>query len=325
MAEENKVLKPLFIALIVLLLIINAFLFYNNRQMKAQHEQAVATLADEKAGLQSEVDKALADIEQLRLDNSQLDSSLGTARSEIEAKAAEIKKLLSKGNASRSELAKARQMIESLRGEVETFKRQIAELQYANQQLTTEKTTLTEQNVSLKTNLDSQLTQNQQLQQKNTDLTSKTENLTQAKESLTKTVNRGKVLSAGNISGSGVKVKRSGKEVATSRNQRAEKMKVCFDVLENAIADPGQKTIYLRIVTPKGEVMSIESMGSGTIKLSDTGETVQYTAKAAINYQRSVENYCMYWQPDNDFDEGTYEVELYQDGYRIGSSKYVMK
>ena len=70
MAEENKVLKPLFIALIVLLLIINAFLFYNNRQMKAQHEQAVATLADEKAGLQSEVDKALADIEQLRLSQS---------------------------------------------------------------------------------------------------------------------------------------------------------------------------------------------------------------------------------------------------------------
>lgn len=132
-------------------------------------------------------------------------------------------------------------------------------------------------------------------------------------------------MQAANISGSAVNVKKNGKEVSTSKAKRTDQLKVCFDMMRNPIAKAGKKEVMLRIISPQGDVLSVESMGSGVFTHGDTGEQMKYTTKATIDYQNQSENYCMYWEQNSSFIGGNYTAEVYNDGYLIGSGGFSIK
>lgn len=331
-SDEGNSKKPYYLALIGILLLINGILLFNNLSMRKANKETVSSLETEKVQLQSEYDAAVQTLETLKTDKSITDSTLSQIQVELENKKTEIQKLLNKSNASKGDLSAARTMIENLKTSIQGYEQQISQLSYANQQLTGENTglksdvaakgqTITQQNDSI----GKLATEKQALSTEKENISRQRDELNTQKEILTSQVNRASVMIATNITATGVKTRKSGKEITTDNNKRVQKLKICFDILPNAVAKPGNKEIMLRMISPKGEVLAIQTLGSGVFTNTQTGEEMQYTKKEIFAFSNQKENHCMYWEQNNPFDEGVYTAEVYHDGYLIGSNNIQLK
>lgn len=330
--SEGNSKKPIYLALIGILLLINGILLFNNLSMRKANKETVTTLEGEKAQLQAEYDTAVQALETLKTDKAATDTTLAQIQLELEAKKNEIQKLLSKSNASKGDLSAARTMIENLKTSIQGYEQQISQLRYANQQLTGENTGLKSDVASKSQTIAQQTDSIGRLNTEKASLTSEKENITRQrdelntqKEILTGQVNRASVMIATNITATGIKTRKSGKEVSTDNNKRVQKLKICFDILPNAVAKPGNKEILLRMMSPKGEILAIQALGSGVFTNAQTGEEMQYTKKEIFSFSNQKENHCMYWEQNNPFDEGVYTAEVYHDGYLIGSNNVQLK
>ncbi|HRK28024.1 MAG TPA: hypothetical protein PK239_12155 [Chitinophagales bacterium] len=323
MESNNR--QAIFIGVIALLFLLNMFLLYQNQRLRSQHKDTVQVMETEKNTLQADFDRTIAELEQYKLDSEQKTTEITDLEGKIDEQKQEIAKILSKSNASASELKKARQLIEGLRTSADDYKKQIEALTFQNQQLQQENTGLKGTISEKEQTLQQKEASLAQAEAEKAELASAKQTLSEQKDQLSSTVKRGSVMQAANITGMAVDVRKSGKEVATSRARKADQLKVCFDVLRNPIAKPGRKEIMLRIISPQGDVLSVESMGSGVFTEGETGEQMKYTTKAAIDYQNQSENYCMYWEQNSSFIKGNYTAEVYNDGYLIGSGGFTIK
>jgi hypothetical protein len=86
----------------------------------------------------------------------------------------------------------------------------------------------------------------------------------------------------------------------------------CFTIMENKLAKPGSRTLYLRIVGPDGKVVGASNLGSGTFK-NAAGENIRYTNIKALTYNGSKSNQCMDYESEKEeiFIAGAYRVEIY--------------
>ena len=127
------------------------------------------------------------------------------------------------------------------------------------------------------------------------------------------------------ITAVGYRVKSSGKESDTKKANNIDGVKVCFNTTSNIIADAGPERFYLRIINPRGEVMAIEDLGSGNMKLGNSDESIRYTQYVEIDYANEVTPGCINWQPGISFDSGKYEVEIYNKGFMAGKAAFTLK
>jgi len=77
---------------------------------------------------------------------------------------------------------------------------------------------------------------------------------------------------------------------------------------------------------PEGVTLAVQSQGSGIFDVAETGEQMQYTTKAEIDYKQAKQNVCAYWTgAAGGFAKGKYTAEVYQDGYKIGTKEFMLK
>jgi hypothetical protein len=139
-----------------------------------------------------------------------------------------------------------------------------------------------------------------------------------------KKVELGSLLQPRNILVEGVEKKKNGKEVVVKRVKSTQSLRITFETGENKVLEPGNLSLYLRIMSPKGETISVADQGSGAFKLSEGGETMQYTKKADFDWSQTNKKIVVYWS-QNIQDAGTYKVEIYQSGYLIGKGAVELK
>ncbi|MGB0839778.1 MAG: hypothetical protein ACPGXL_06540 [Chitinophagales bacterium] len=329
----SKSRKPYYIVLILLLLLINGLLFFQSQSLKKQKNAAIENLEDEKSQLEAEYQVLLNELEAYKIENLEMDSTLTSMQEDIDSKKAQINKMLRSSESGKYELAEARKLLSSLRAQSTDYKQQVDALRYENQQLTNANQNLEGENTTLKEDVGKKSEQITSLESDKADLSdakkqleAETSNLKEVKGDLESKVNRASVMRLGrSIVATGVRSKGNGDEVATDNFKRTEKIKVCFDVLPNAVAPVGNKEIILRLTGPNGAPLSVDALGSGVFTIAETGETARYTTKAKIQYNKQEESYCMYWEQNSPFTEGTYKAELFHEGYDIGKTNFVLK
>src|SRR5207248_274433 len=75
---------------------------------------------------------------------------------------------------------------------------------------------------------------------------------------------RAGLLAAMNINATGVVYKGSKKkEKETTTAKKVEKIKICFDADKSPAPDAGTKTFLVRIISPEGVTLAVQSQGSG--------------------------------------------------------------
>lgn len=105
-----------------------------------------------------------------------------------------------------------------------------------------------------------------------------------------------------------------------SRVKNAATLRVDFTISANELAATGNRTVYLRIISPDGYLLSTEAMPT----MLYNGEKLGYSASRDIDYQNEDVDVSIFYKGSG-FIPGAYKVELYTDGYLIGSSEVVMR
>jgi len=294
-AEKKSNNNKIWIILFALSGIFNVYQWQNKNTVIESYEFKTDSLMTAKMDIDKELGETYQELNQYKGINEKLDSLLAEANTNIDQQKARIEKLL------KSEKNSAAQ-IKKLKAELEELKKMRDE--YLEK-------------------IDKLLVENEQLKKDKQELTSTVENLSKNLES---TVNQASVLKSEYMKVKTFKKKSSDKYSETAMAKRTNKMEVCFSVLENKIAKAGERDVYLRIVEPGGKTMGNRSGGSNTFKMANSGEEVQFTSSAKLNYNNVKEDLCINWEEqERIFSPGTYVIELYLDGNLSGATSYVLK
>jgi predicted nucleic acid-binding Zn-ribbon protein len=278
--------------------------FYQHQQSMEKIEYLNIDLKDTenaKILLQQELDNLTSEFEQTKMDLEVKDSVLSKRDAEIFDKQREIQSILNKENVTSDELKKAKRMITALNADIARFKQEIAILQEKNDSLVSANDTL----LYKQTQLSGELTQQKQRADDN-----------EAKMRST--------FSVSNYQIKGLKVKNSGKEVETDKAKRIDKIRVSFDVDPNQWAKSGQSEIYIAIYKPDGTLGKFKDSSPGQLETWSSG-MVDYSDKVSFNYEQGVKQNISFDWEEYDFPKGTYNINLYQNGLKIGQKSLELR
>ncbi|HEY5462343.1 MAG TPA: hypothetical protein VIJ95_03730 [Hanamia sp.] len=302
--------KNLFIGLLIAGIIILAgfFIFDHNKSGEAIQAQQteVAKVTTEKSNIQSSFDASLARLDSMQTANTALDSKLAASNSDISKMKREIRGILNKKNATAAELSKAQDMIAQLNGKITDMENQIAMLTQQNDTLRQNVATLTTEKETISHNLDS---------------------TNVIKQDLEKKVDVASTLNASNISITPYKIRGNGKEKVSTVAKRVDKLVVSFDV-NNRIIQPGTTDVYVVVIGPDGKpvvtTQSTDSTGD-TFATRDEGSKT-FTAKLPVDLQTAqTKNVEFAFAPGSHFQQGSYKIQIYQNGFLIGEKTKELK
>lgn len=161
---------------------------------------------------------------------------------------------------------------------------------------------LNEENEGLRQELTSEKDRNENLSRQN-------ETYSRNNAELSETVKLAKKL---NITGLDLKAYNK-KDKPEKNITKAKKLGVSFTVSPNNTAAPGMKDFYIRIISPEGTLL-----GAGPSFAYD-GTTLQSTASRQMEYANEELQVSIYWNVNSTLTAGTYSVEVFADGYRLGT------
>jgi cell division protein ZapB len=300
--RSNNVLIILLILLLIGSLGFNVYQYFSGRKTESQLNEKVVDSNSLRRELQQQRDSILALLEESRGHSSKLDSTIQGREQELIEKSRRIESLLKDNKISYNKYLSIKDQMEQWKYYAQKYSKEIDELKEQNKKLTA-------QNQSLKT----EVTQKKHAIDTLMDVvTSQGNRLTLAER-----------LTAQDVQITGVKFKGNNKERETDRAGQIEKLKICFTIPENQAALEGERIIYLQIIDPRGQTVSIDALGSGVTMLN--GEQVQFTTQQTIQYTHEAKNYCIYWGKGSEFEKGKYTFNIITNGYSLGQKAYTIK
>lgn len=324
--SENK--KNNFNTLLWVLLIAsilgNTYLLID-RSQKSNKIEEQATAITEAEKLNNELEKqyydAVADLEQLRTDNSELNKVIDQQKEELRVQKEKVAKLIK----SDKDLTKARAEMAKMREQATQYLAQIEQLTNENKQLNADKETLTIEKNQLTSDVAEARRVNDDLSATKATLTSERESLLKEKSELTAKVNRASVIKVDDIAVRGLRIKESGKAVEKSKAKTVNQLEICFMASENKVTDPGVEQFFIRIINPGGETIKLENSGSGIMVNQETKEQIPYTHIKGVQYENAESKVCFEWSPNQEFQPGDYKIEVFNKGFLAGASAFKLK
>ena len=137
-------------------------------------------------------------------------------------------------------------------------------------------------------------------------------------EELTKTVEIASKLTISNLKTAAYKMRSSGKQIETEKARRADVLKISFTIAENKVAKTGDKTYYVQVIDAKNNVLGekkTESFGDKSLTYSFS-TVVQYENKS-VDVTQDL--------PGQDFEKGTYFVNVFDKGELVSKSSFSLK
>ncbi len=195
---------------------------------------------------------------------------------------------------SAAEIKKLKDEIAALRAILRNYVEQINQLNQENEALRAE---------------------NQEIKQENSRLTTRVAETTRQNEHLNERMTLAEKL---NVTGVILKaLNKKGKD--EKKVSKAVQLVVSFTIPQNNSTPVGEKTIYLRIISPSGQLLG----GGGTFPFE--GAQVEYTAKKTIEYAgEEIGGIRIYWDVNTALTAGQYTVELFTGDYRLVSKSLAL-
>ncbi|MGF1564722.1 MAG: hypothetical protein ACFCUH_05085 [Flavobacteriales bacterium] len=282
-----------YLAIIIALLLTCAYLAYNLSKRGDTIETQTETIDQldmERGALELDLQKLRFSYDTLKTENTVLMAEMADQRMQID----DLLKKVKDRDYSVSKLKKeAATLREIMKGYVFT----IDSLNQLNQVL---------------------IAENQEMRSKVDEVSTKNKELLERQQNMEGIISTGQVLQATSLSATAINLRSRGKQVETPRASKTEMIKACFTIVENRIAKPGEKKLYMRIVAPNGTVLPA-SDGNATAKFGAEGE-LPYSVMRTIDYNNSQMDVCIFYTiPEgNELEKGDYKVFIYEGESRIG-------
>lgn len=322
-SNSNKIAPWIFAVGAVLLLAIG-YLAYSNFSKSSEIDQKVAELKETETlrlELEEEYNQSIADLEDMRTSNEELNTLIEDQKTQLEEQRAKISGLLN----DKSKLKSVRKELDRMKAAAQEYIAQVEALQAENAQLTETNTQLGMEKDSLNSNLQSQVMENAQLSEAQAVLTSEKTALAETNDKLNATVTLASVVKVKNIQVEGFKEKGNGKKAKKKSAADIDDLQVCFMTAINDVTPRGEETYFARLISPEGKTLAIEDKGAGVTKDARTGEQIKFTKSVVKGYRNQEMQICLNWQPSEELQKGTYQVEIYNKGYLAGKSTFDLK
>lgn len=263
----------------------------------SQKENVITVTSTQRDELQKELADATMRYDMLKTNSAEKDSAIAAKDQEIADKTRRIQQLLTKTNATDKELREARTLIASLNADIEGYRAQIETLENQKEKLTQEKNIVISERDRVIKGFDS------------------AKIILKERDEL---IDIASTIHASNFSITGINERNNGKEKATEKAKKVDKLRVSFDLDENMITPSGNKELFIIIKGPDNNTIAEQAMGSGTFYTRE-GEQKTFTQKLDVNYiQNKRQTVSFDWKQENNFQGGVYTIEVYNNGFKVG-------
>ena len=290
--EENNNKFKIIVGILTLLLIVLAVYtvtLYND------NKDTVTILEDQKSDIELELQELIANYDEVIQDNEIKDKDLLEARERIEDLLASVKD--SKANITL--IRRYKSEIGKLKDERTLLFKKADSLIAVNKLIVAER-----DNAFLE--LDETIKVVDSVAEENKEMTDK--------------INLGSIVRAIDLNGAGVIVKNSGKIVDTQRSKRADKIRACFALSPNSIAEKGDRMLYIQVINPKNNLL-----GENEVLEFENG-TLNYSASTKVFYENEELDVCsMVAANEDDLVEGVYTINIFDGSKLIATSKMTLK
>jgi hypothetical protein len=288
--------KFLLIATSVVCIVLIGVLIYMNTQMKQrqeENEQMIEVLKMDKAEMENEYQQFAMQYNEMmtQINNDSLINQLSIEQERVQKLLQELKD--TKATNAR-EIMRLKKELATLRAILKDYVMQIDSLNRENQ--------------ALKVDNDKLRNQNQQAREHITDLSTEKEQLVE------------KVAIASQLNATSIKaVAKNKKGKDTAKISKAKKFVISFNIARNVTTQTGMRTIYIRIGTPTGAVLT----NGGSFQYEN--RDLQYSIAKEIEYTGDEHPVTVYWDIAESLSAGEYRIDIFADGQNIGSTTFEMK
>ena len=288
--------KVLLIAASAVCIVLIGVLIYMNTQMKArqeENEQMIEVLKMDKAEMENEYEQFAMQYNEMmtQINNDSLINQLSIEQERVQKLLQELKE--TKATNAR-EIMRLKKELATLRAILKDYVMQIDSLNRENQ--------------ALKVDNDKLRNQNERAQAHITDLSTE-------KEQLVEKVAIASQLNATNI----IAVAKNKKGKETNKISKAKKFAISFNIARNVTTQTGMRTIYVRIATPMGTILT----NGGTFQYEN--RDLQYSISKEVEYTGEELPVTVYWDIAESLSAGEYRVDIFADGQNIGTSTFSVK
>jgi len=289
--ERTPQLIAIIVVLVVIVVIAIVFSISKTQQISNMEQQ----YAIEKQQLEDEYEAISLQYEGFKF-SVKNDSLLAKLESE-QAKVQRLQEQLRLTKATdQQEIQRLKKELETLRKILKSYIVQIDSLNRLNQELKNE---------------------NKQIKQQYQETSRTLTQIAKEREVLSEKVSLAAKLDATNISVKAVNDR--GKE--QKRLSRSTRFVISFTIAKNITAEPGERTLYVRIMTPDGSVLTKNPEDTFPF---ENGH-LQYSIKRIIEYGGEETPVTLYWNIEEFLMPGTYKVDIFADGNHIGSYSFTMQ
>ena len=285
--DVNKSLRgyKIVIAILAIILAARSVLYYNINRRQQLEYRELEVVRD---SIKNDLTNLISEYDSLQYQNDTISARLVEANELVEQLKYERRLNYNRLRAYEKEVG-------TLRTVMKRYLRQIDSLNSLNKRLITE-------NVSYRREISSATLRAERAEERATELKNK--------------VKQGAVVRAREIA----LVALNAKDKPVSRVRTATKLCVSFTLNSNELATPGNREVYVRITSPDGYILSTEQ----TPTFEFEGGKLNYSASREVDYQNEDLEVNIFYNGSG-FAAGTYKVQLYSDGYMIGSTELVLR
>ena len=290
--SSNNNRAKILIGLLLVLLVSLAGYTYTLIQ---QNKETVLFLEADKAEVQKELEALVVSYNEILQDNKLKDKDLIAARDRIIVLLDSVKDY----NTNLSIITRYKAQVRGLKNERTQLFKRADSLLVVTQRLAIEKDSTTAVLVKTIKVVDSVTTANTQL---------------------FKSLEKGALIGITNLDATAIIVRKGGKIKQTKRASRADKIRVCYTIAPNTLAQAGDRVLYVQVINPDNNIIGDKS------NITFGQDLLTYSKSPSVFYENQALDVCaIVGTAGQDVLKGLYTINIFDAQRQIGSTTLMLK
>lgn len=290
--NSNNNRAKILIGLLVVLLVSLAGYTYTLIQ---QNKETVLFLEADKAEVQKELEALVVSYNEILQDNKLKDKDLIAARDRIIVLLDSVKDY----KANLSIITRYKAQVRALKNERAQLFKRADSLLVVTQRLAIEKDSTTAVLIKTIKVVDSVTTANTQL---------------------FNSLEKGALIGISNLDATAIIVRKGGKIKETKRATRADKIRVCYTIAPNTLAQAGDRVLYVQVINPDNNIIGDKS------NITFGQDLLTYSKSESVFYENQALDVCaIVGTAGQDVLKGLYTINIFDAQRQIGSTTLMLK
>ena len=290
-SSNNNRAKILIGLLVVLLVSLAGYTF----TLTQQNKETVLFLEADKAEVQKELEALVVSYNEILQDNELKDKDLIAARDRIIVLLDSVKDY----KANLSIITRYKAQVRGLKNERTQLFKRADSLLVVTQRLAIEKDSTTAVLVKTIKVVDS---------------------VTTAYTQLFNSLEKGALIGISNLDATAIIVRKGGKIKETKRASRADKIRVCYTIAPNTLAQAGDRVLYVQVINPDNNIIGDKS------NITFGQDLLTYSKSESVFYENQALDVCaIVGTAGQDVLKGLYTINIFDAQRQIGSTTLMIK